>query len=241
MKRDAKFYAMLRHSSNLQHSADYARRYREDDERSKDDISHAGKCKIIRELSAAFKEPPTVLDLGCGTGRYFHCLAHPKLLIGVDPSEHMLRQAKNPVNHATAQVRLIRGSLQDIEFKPGCFDIVLCIGVFGVTCPLDPFSFNHIAGFLKTNGTLFFTVPEFLPVDQTWKKRLAQLVEPFLLGYAKRYVRLRLKKFASSEKGVRQLFAGMFGNVQISHWQSGTGRVDLHCIGQKLRLASNAT
>jgi ubiquinone/menaquinone biosynthesis C-methylase UbiE len=237
MKRDAKFYAMLRDSSNLQHSADYARGYREEDERSKDDISHAGKCKIIRELSAAFKDQPTVLDLGCGTGRYFHCLAKQKLLVGVDPSEHMLRQAQHPVNHTTTHVQLVRGSLHDIEFKPNCFDIVLCIGVFGVTCPLDHFSFNHIAGFLKTNGFLFFTVPEFLPVHQTWKRRMAQLVEPFMIGYAKRYVRLRLRKFATTEKEVSQFFAGMFGNVEIGRWQSGTGRVDLHCTGQKLQAA----
>src|SRR4026209_440459 len=129
MEKDTKFYAMLRSSSNVQHSSEYARFYRDEDERSQDNISHSGKCEIIKELSARFMEPPVVLDLGCGTGRYFHCLTKLRFLVGVDPSANMLSMAKNPVNHKAAPIKaapiqLVQGSLHEIEFKPDSFDFM---------------------------------------------------------------------------------------------------------------------
>lgn len=40
---DRKFYAMLQRQSNVYHSSDYARSYRESDERGKTDESHTLK------------------------------------------------------------------------------------------------------------------------------------------------------------------------------------------------------
>jgi ubiquinone/menaquinone biosynthesis C-methylase UbiE len=233
MKKDKKFYAMLRTSSNLQHSSEYAQFYRDEDERSQNNISHSGKCEIVQKLSDSFRDPPVVLDLGCGTGRYFHCLTKLRFLVGVDPSANMLRMAKNPVNHKTAPIQLVQGSLHEIEFKPDSFDLIMCIGVFGGVSPLDEYSLQQIARFLKPSGILFFTVPEYLPTRRTWKGRLAEFVEPFLWGDAKRYVRLRLRKFSISEIEVKKLLARRFKQAEISHWQSGTGRRDLHCIASK--------
>lgn len=238
MKKDSKFYGMLRSSSNLQHSFDYARFYREEDERSRDNLSHAGKCQIIQELSARFVDSPTVLDLGCGTGRYFHCLTKVRSLVGVDPSENMLKMAKNPVNHIPAAVRLVQGSLHEIEFKPDTFDFIICVGVFGGVCPLDDYSLNQVANFLKPNGIFFFTVPEYRPARRTWRGKLAETLEPFLWGPAKRYVTLRLRNFAVPETQVRQLLNSRFEQPKISRWQSGTGRVDLHCVVEKKRAGS---
>jgi hypothetical protein len=48
---DRKFYMMLQKQSNVYHSPDYARSYRESDERGKTDESHTLKYNLIRELS----------------------------------------------------------------------------------------------------------------------------------------------------------------------------------------------
>ena len=233
MKKDTKFYSLLRSSSNRQHSSEYAKFYRDEDERSQNNISHSGKCEIIKELSARFKEPPVVLDLGCGTGRYFHCLTKLRFLVGVDPSANMLSMAKNPVNYKGRPIQLVQGSLHEIEFKPESFDLIMCIGVFGGVSPLDEYSLEHIAKFLKPTGILFFTVPEYLPMRRTWKGKLAEFLEPFLWGEANRYVRLRLRNFSVSEAEVKRLLAHGLKEAKISHWQSGTGRKDLHCIVSK--------
>jgi hypothetical protein len=51
---DRKFYAMLQRQSNVYHSPEYARSYRESDERGKTEESHILKYNIIRELTWIF-------------------------------------------------------------------------------------------------------------------------------------------------------------------------------------------
>src|SRR4029453_11155404 len=104
---DPKFYAMLQRQSNVCHSPEYAQSYRASDERGKTDESHTLKYNIIRELSSSFLHATNVLDLGCGTGRYFHCIKNARCLVGVDASWHMLEQAKAPVYDGTQNVHLI--------------------------------------------------------------------------------------------------------------------------------------
>jgi len=234
MKPDRKFYTLLREASNTQHSAKYARFYKDEDQRSKDDISHSGKCKIIKDLSASFDKSPTVLDLGCGTGRYFHCLHKVKSLVGLDPSRDMLMMAKDPLNQSQRTAQLVQGSIQELAFKRESFDLIVCIGVLGVVCPADQFTMNHIAEYLKNNSIFFFTVPEYVPTPQTWKRAMGQIVEPFLFGDLKRYVKIRLRRFAVSENALRKLLPASLELADLSRWTSGTGRIDLHCVVRKI-------
>lgn len=229
-KKDPKFYSMLLRSSNLQHSPAYAQSYRSEDERSQNEISHAAKCNIIRDLSRSFDRMINVLDLGCGTGRYFHCLKNVRHCVAVDASENMLTMAKDPINQGNNNVQLVRGSLFDIQFKPQTFDLVICIGVFGASCPLDKYILSHISKFLNPHGIFFFTVPEHTPIIQTWKRRAAEAIEPFLVGHAKRLVNLRLRRFNVTEQCLRNLLRDSFNVKSISPWQSPTARIDLHCI-----------
>ena len=228
---------MLQHSSDLQHSARYAKGYRHQDDLSKDEVSQAGKCEKIKKLTGGYQYPAVILDLGCGTGRYFHCMKNIKLLIGVDPSDNMLRMAKNPVGCATSGAQLVQASLHTIEFKPATFDIVICVGVFGGVCPLDKFSLSQIARFLKPNGIFFFTIPEYLPTSKTWKTRMAELIQPFLFGHARRYVKLRLRRFSLSASQVKRLISTSYCDPEIDRWESPTGRIDLHCIVKKKSTA----
>src|SRR5688500_7403301 len=57
-------------------------------------------CTLLRDLSRSFDRKIDVLDVGCGTGRYFRCLCNVRRLVGVDISEHMLEQARNPAGKA---------------------------------------------------------------------------------------------------------------------------------------------
>jgi hypothetical protein len=72
-----------------------------------------------------------------------------------------------------------------------------------------------------------------LPSTKTWKTRMAELIEPFLVGYAKRYVKLRLRRFSSSADQVRTFLSANYHHPDILVWKSGTGRIDLHCTAQK--------
>ncbi len=79
---DRKFYALLQRRANVYHSPEYARSYRESDERGKTEESHTLKYNIIRELSSSLLSLINVLDLGCGTGRYFHCIQKRQVSCG---------------------------------------------------------------------------------------------------------------------------------------------------------------
>jgi ubiquinone/menaquinone biosynthesis C-methylase UbiE len=230
---DRKFYSMLQRQSNVYHSPNYAQYYRESDERGKTEESHTLKYNIIRELSSSFLYPINVLDLGCGTGRYFHCIKNTKCLVGVDASWNMLEQAKVPVYGGTQNVHLIQSNLHEVEFRPAVFDLVICVGVFGVVCPLDDFVLQKITRFTCPDGIVFLTIPEYKPITYTWKRKTAKALEPFLFGAAKRYVNVKLGEFQMNEETLRTLVSRYFTSVHISRWVSPTTRVDLHCVARR--------
>src|ERR1700722_865570 len=81
-------------------SASYAQvaaRYRCDDEIEVTTENHAHLRNILGAISSSFGRPISVLDAGCGTGRYFYCLKNVKCLTGIDISQEMLRIAGSPV------------------------------------------------------------------------------------------------------------------------------------------------
>jgi len=230
---DRKFYAMLQRKSNASASPENARLYRESDERGKTEESHTLKYNIIKELSSSFPYPINVFDLGCGTGRYFHCIKDAKCLVGVDASWNMLQQAKDPVYGGTQNVHLIQSSLHEVEFRPAVFDLIICVGVFGVVCPLDDFVLQKITHFTCPRGIVFLTVPEYVPVTYTWKSKTAKALEPFLFGSAKRYVNVKLGEFQMNEETLMRLVSRYFKSVDITRWVSPTTRVDLHCVARQ--------
>lgn len=229
MKSEHRWYSVLREKSEANHTPGFAAAYRESDDAAKDSDTHAGKCQIIRGLSRRFAKPIDVLDLGCGTGRYFHCVSNVKSLVGVDLSEHMLQQARTPVMGGHHHARLVRSGLHEVAFKPRSFDLVICVGVLSLWCPLDTYVLERVAAMLRPDGVFFFTATEYQPVPMTLKRRMATAVRPVLFGPPRRYVDARLQDFSVSEPRVRALAEPHFEAATISRWQSPTTRVDLHC------------
>lgn len=230
MSRDQKLYSMLRKNAESTYTPDSAAVYRHADEAGKGTDSHAGKCDIIKGLSRGFTGPVAVVDLGCGTGRYFHCIENLKSLVGVDPSHNMLVQARQPVMGVTRNVRLVRSSLQEVAFARQSFDLAICVGVVGVWCSLDELMLFRAAGMLRPKGVLFLTTVEHDPAPMTLKRRAALALRPMLLGAPRRYVEMRLRDFTTSEERVGALGRKYFADAQVTKWQSPTGRVDLHCV-----------
>jgi SAM-dependent methyltransferase len=229
MSVNRRLYSKLRQNAESNYSPTSAAAYRASDDAAKDSDTHAGKCEIIRDLSRRFERPIDMLDLGCGTGRYFHCAENVRSLVGVDPSEHMLQQARAPVMGGNRNVRLIRSTLHEIAFLPHSFDLVICVGVLGLWCPVDEFVLKRIGSMLRHDGVCFFTAIEYEPVELTLKRRIASAVRPLLFAAPRRYVDVRLRQFTVSEARVRALGEEYFEQVTVTKWQSPTTRVDLHC------------
>jgi SAM-dependent methyltransferase len=97
----------------------------------------------------------SVLDAGCGTGRYFGTLLGQQVnLVGVDFSAGMLRVAhrKHP------EVALARADLQrDWPFADGAFDTVVC-ALVGEHLGALEHVFSEMRRVLRPGGRLIFSV-----------------------------------------------------------------------------------
>src|SRR5262245_50005916 len=80
--------------------ADYAARaalYRKDDEIEVTTPHHQHLAAILSRITGSFNRPIRVLDVGCGTGRYFYCLKNVDTLVGLDITTEMLMAARQPI------------------------------------------------------------------------------------------------------------------------------------------------
>ncbi|MGC9195017.1 MAG: class I SAM-dependent DNA methyltransferase [Syntrophobacteraceae bacterium] len=109
----------------------------------------------------------TVLDLGCGTGRWFHCLENIRFLVGVDASRPMLAVAHNRLRRADKASNghcfpyaLVEADIHNISFAPGGFDFIYSTGVLGEYVQLNAIMLKSILMWLSKGGIAFLTIVE---------------------------------------------------------------------------------
>jgi SAM-dependent methyltransferase len=176
---------------------DYARRYRTADDEIRDGALVARFSHWLRALCESFGRPIAVLDLGCGTGRYFHALANVRELVGIDVSAPMLDEARRPVDagHITvAHVTTIHDDFLTHDFAPGQFDLVYSIGVLAEHSPFDEAIARRVSDWLAPGGLFAFTAvhPSSFSVPRTTKRRLGEALLPLTAGPLRRALRERL-------------------------------------------------
>jgi SAM-dependent methyltransferase len=122
---DDEYYSALVTHARRQYDQTYAAGYRESDDRGINAPTHTDCGNLLTEVSMSFDRPIAALDLGCGTGRYFHSLKNLKSLTGVDVSLDMLRLAQHPVgeSHITAPVTLLCTNMAEVHFVDEIFDL----------------------------------------------------------------------------------------------------------------------
>ena len=174
----------------------YARRYRGSDDAIRDGelVTRfggwlGGICdRCGRDIDA--------LDLGCGTGRYFHALRHVRRLIGIDVARPMLDEARHPVGAPAIDVELIEGDFLTHDFGAAAFDLVYSIGVLAEHSPFDETVAARVRRWLKPGGRFAFTAvhPLSFSVPRTVKRRLAEMLLPLSRGALRRVLRARLMR-----------------------------------------------
>ncbi|MBM5805012.1 MAG: class I SAM-dependent methyltransferase [Candidatus Verstraetearchaeota archaeon] len=114
----------------------------------------------------------TVIDAGCGTGMLFEHLDHCGLLVGVDPSINMLREARKRTREG-GNTELVLGDVEALPFRGGSCDVVFCISVLQLMD--DPRrGLEEILRILKSRGSFAATLIR--------KARFAQDLDRFVRG-----------------------------------------------------------
>src|SRR5213075_1721927 len=113
-----------------------------------------------------------VLDLGCGTGRYFSALTNVRSIVGIDASSAMLSEARRPMHEdrvPTNDVALVDGDFLTYEFGADRFDFVYSVGVLAEHTPLDASLVGRVARWLRPGGRFAFTTvhPESPSIPRT--------------------------------------------------------------------------
>jgi SAM-dependent methyltransferase len=173
-----------------------AKQYRGDDEIEVTTPHHRHVTAILSRLSASFNRPISVLDVGCGTGRYFYCLENVDTLVGLDITPEMLSAARNPIyadRVSARETRLIRGNAFFAEFPRRSFDLIYSLGMFGHGCPVTVEVCNKFYEWLAPGGQLFFDVVDLggLPWNVRFKKRIRRAIYPFLPRGLQQRIRAR--------------------------------------------------
>jgi len=138
------------------HYDEAAKRYRESDET----IDNQEQFDILRNESLLLNPENIVLDLGCGTGRYFHCLPGVQRLIGVDCSGSMLLEAKNPYMQEeikAMKIDLVRADINKLPFKKDIFNFAYSIGVLGEHAIFDSHIANEVYRVARVGAKFLFT------------------------------------------------------------------------------------
>ena len=138
--------------------------YRSDDEIEVLSENHQRVCQSLKQICRSFRGPLSVLDVGCGTGRHFHCLENVAHLTGFDISEEMLAAARAPVraDQVTArEIKLIRGNIYLQNFAAASFDLIYSLGMFGHGCPVTADVCDKFHHWLKPGGKLYFNAVDF--------------------------------------------------------------------------------
>jgi SAM-dependent methyltransferase len=159
--------------------------YRRDDEIEVTTANHQRICNTLQRICASFPDPIRVLDVGCGTGRYFHCLTNVEELTGLDISEEMLRAAETPVRQeliSVKKIRRIRGNIYLNSFEAESFHFIYSLGMFGNGCPVTIEVCNKFHEWLAPGGKLYFNTVDFagLPLWYRARRQARHFVYPML-------------------------------------------------------------
>jgi SAM-dependent methyltransferase len=218
----------------------YARRYRDRDEQLQREATYLDFITWLQETCNRFHHPIEVLDLGCGTGRYFWGVHNATRLVGIDASAPMLAEARHPIREhqiSAGSIALVQGDLATHTFPDESFDLVYSIGVLAEHAPLNRPLVDRVWRWLKTGGRFAFTTvdPASPDVPMTPLRRLAGMALPVTPGRLGRALHRRLMSggMYGDERWIREVLANRFAIESLEQFRSD---VHLHgrCVARKV-------
>lgn len=118
------------------------------------------KFEVISDELRRLPPASSILDAGCGDGRYLAALPNlgpiPARIVGVDIAESILQTAAAATARAGVHAELVRANLERLPFADAEFDLVLCFQA--IEHLLDPDAgIQELARVLAPGGVLVLT------------------------------------------------------------------------------------
>lgn len=119
-----------------------------------------------------FPDGGRILDIGCQTGIYLEALPAHYEKYGVERSAWAAEHCRKITN-----AKIIRGKIEDADFPENYFDLInISYVVEHLQYPLD--TLKHIAGWLKQDGVLVVSVPNFASICSVIFREFYRLADP---------------------------------------------------------------
>lgn len=212
----------------------YARRYRAHDEQLAGTKAYEAFVNWLGEVCRRFAHPIDVLDLGCGTGRYFWAIDNARSITGLDASAAMLAEAGTPVRGRELKgpaPTLVCGDLLTCELPAHAFDLVYSIGVLAEHTPLDAAVVARVAAWTRPGGRFAFTTvhPDSRSVPRTPVRRVATALLPIVPAAAREVLARRLMAggLYADEAWIRRVLSPAFVIESLTTMES---EAHLHCL-----------
>lgn len=149
----------------------WAKKYRQSDEEVVKGDSWKKYSKNLESITEGFGRQILALEIGCGTGRFFCSLRNVDTLWGIDNSEAMLNEARNPVMQHEVEknigkINLKKGSIDQLDavFSDSRkFDFIFSIGLlseYGPTTNISVDFFNSLELLIKEDGIIWLSISE---------------------------------------------------------------------------------
>ncbi len=115
-----------------------------------DIFTHVPQEEDVRAIDASSIKGRTVIEMGCGMGKYVKTVArHAALAVGLDLSHSLERAREN--TRDLPNVLLVQGNILEPPFRPGTFDYVYSVGVLHHT-PDCRLAFKRSAALVVPGG-----------------------------------------------------------------------------------------
>ncbi|KZY73642.1 hypothetical protein A3742_12855 [Oleiphilus sp. HI0071] len=192
-----------------------ARLYRLSDETEIKATANQEVASHLEHLCSQFAHNINALDVGCGTGRFFHALKGVDELTGIDPSKEMLLAAKHPLHGAKLDVqniKLTEGVVDSAKLLRNGYDLIYAIAVFGYPAPIDRATLDKLYSHLAPGGKLFFTIAN--RDDASYKslfeksrtRKMLEAIRPYLPAYIGARLASRWQHAFLSQKEMESMF-----------------------------------
>ena len=185
------------------------------------------KFKCVSAALASALPCASLLDAGCGDGRYLAALPTlgpmPARVVGIDIADSILRTAGAAASKAGVDAELVRANLEALPSADGHFDVVLCTQV--IEHVLDVLlALRELHRVLQPGGTLIISTDNSAArVSQVLNAPRAAAVRLLGLRGRRRKVDFPHRSFWRGE------FEGLLHTAGFEVRETGTFR--FHCTG----------